>query len=189
MEINDLICAAAEKMGLKDTHVDTMRARQSEFRASIANSQRLLNAYIEKVSQLDDELSELKCKYESSKGGVKEIYARKIKIAFNKRGRLLEPVHAISDRIEQYELWCDKLDLLIFREEHPAEVAQIEDITLDLKIWLDEEKKIKEAGSVLSGTSYETDSSANVERMDVDSAPVRKSSVEDEEMAKMLAEI
>ena len=118
MELNDLLCAAAEKLGLKDTHLDTMRKRQSELRASIANSQTLLDVYIDKISQLDDELAELKNKYSASGGGVKEVYARKIKIAFNKRKRLLEPVDAISDRIELHELYCDKLELLIFAEYH-----------------------------------------------------------------------
>ena len=189
MELNDLLCAAAEKLGLKDTHLDTMRKRQSELRASIANSQTLLDVYIDKISQLDDELAELKNKYSASGGGVKEVYARKIKIAFNKRKRLLEPVDAISDRIELHELYCDKLELLIFAELHPAAVSEIEEITIDINMWLNEESNIKEAGRNLSETTYKTDSGMSVEEIGLDSISERKSSNEDEEMAKMLAEI
>lgn len=189
MEINDLICAAAEKIGLKDTHVDTMRKRQAELRSSIAVNQKLLNEYIEKISHLDDELADLKQRYEGNRGGVKEIYARKIKIAFNKRKRLMEPVDAISDRIELYDLYCDKLDLLIFAEEHPAEVSEIEDITIDLKMWLGQQANVKEAGSRLNATTYESESVGNIADVNIDTVNERKSSIEEEEMSKMLAEI
>lgn len=184
--LNDLICRAAEKLGLKDTQIDTMRRRKDELQAQIASCQKELDGYIEEIGQHDAVLAGLKKKYEAASGGVKLLYGRKIKSEYLVRERVMEPANKVADRVDLYQLQSNKLDLLIFAIQHPAETERIQEITCDIKMYLDEEAVAKGATEELENTSQKsTTAKGTDEIMSVDVSAAEES----DEMKKILAEI
>ena len=73
---------------------------------------------------------------------------------FAQQDRITEPVSAIADRIRLDELVKDKIDILIFAEENPSRTEEIDEMTLDMKEWLDEQKVQSKASAELGDASY-----------------------------------
>ena len=68
--------------------------------------------------------------------------------------RIAEPVAAIADAIGRDEMVKDKIDMLIFAETSPVDAEGIDDVMIDLQMWLKSNEAVVQAEESLSGTSY-----------------------------------
>ena len=154
MALNDVLNEVAKQLGLKDTRIDTLRRKQSELSESIRDNHDKLEAFKKRVDDLDTRLIRKKKEYDAAGPGRKRIIKEEIKLLFAQQDRIMEPVSAIADRIRLDELVKDKIDILIFAEENPSRTEEIDEMTLDMKEWLDEQKVQSKASAELGDASY-----------------------------------
>lgn len=154
MALNDVLNEVAKQLGLKDTRIDTLRRKQMDLSESIRDNHDRLEALKKRVDDLDSRLIKKKNEYDAAGPGRKRIIKEEIKLLFAQQDRIMEPVSAISDRIRLDELVKDKIDILIFAEENPSRTEEIDEMTLDMKEWLDEQKVQSKASTELGEASY-----------------------------------
>ena len=154
MAINDVLCAAAQKLGLKDTPIEAWKKKQHEIESAIRDNQDRLDELKSKVGQLDAQLRAKKREYDVAGPGVKSIIKREMGSLFKRLDRISEPCAAIADRIDSDQLLFDKIGMLIFAEENPTKTEEIEDIVCELKGWLDEQSEEGVVGKELGETEY-----------------------------------
>ena len=154
MALNDVLNEVAKQLGLKDTRIDTLRRKQMDLSESIRDNHDRLEALKKRVDDLDSRLIKKKKEYDAAGPGRKRIIKEEIKLLFAQQDRIMEPVSAISDRIRLDELVKDKIDILIFAEENPSRTEEIDEMTLDMKEWLDEQKVQSKASAELGDASY-----------------------------------
>ena len=154
MALNDVQNEVAKQLGLKDTRIDTLRRKQMDLSESIRDNHDRLEALKKRVDDLDSRLIKKKKEYDAAGPGRKRIIKEEIKLLFAQQDRIMEPVSAIADRIRLDELVKDKIDILIFAEENPSRTEEIDEMTLDMKEWLDEQKVQSMASAELGDASY-----------------------------------
>lgn len=154
MALNDVLNEVAKQLGLKDTRIDTLRRKLAELSESIRDNHDRLEALKKRVDDLDSRLIKKKHEYDAAGPGRKRIIKEEIKLLFAQQDRIMEPVSAISDRIRLDELVKDKIDILIFAEENPSRTEEIDEMTLDMKEWLDEQNVQTKASAELGNASY-----------------------------------
>lgn len=154
MALNDVLNEVAKQLGLMDTRIDTLRRKQAELSESIRDNHDRLEALKKRVDDLDSRLIKKKHEYDAAGPGRKRIIKEEIKLLFAQQDRITEPVSAIADRIRLDELVKDKIDILIFAEENPSRTEEIDEMTLDMKEWLDEQKVQSMASAELGDASY-----------------------------------
>lgn len=154
MALNDVINEVAKQLGLKDTRIDTLRRKQEELSESIRANHDKLEELKKLVDDLDSQLIKKKHEYDVAGPGRKMIIKEEIKSLFAKQDRITEPVSAIADRIRLDELVKDKIDILIFAEENPSRTKEIDEMTLDMEEWLDEQKVQSMVSAELGDASY-----------------------------------
>ena len=154
MALNDVLNEVAKQLGLKDTRIDTLRRKQMDLSESIRDNHDRLEALKKRVDDLDSRLIKKKKEYDAAGPGRKRIIKEEIKLLFAQQDRIMEPVSAIADRIRLDELVKDKIDILIFAEENPSRTEEIDEMTLDMKEWLDEQKVQSMASAELGDASY-----------------------------------
>ena len=154
MALNDVLNEIAKQLGLMDTRIDTLRRKQAELSESIRDNHDRLEALKKRVDDLDSRLIKKKHEYDAAGPGRKRIIKEEIKLLFAQQDRITEPVSAIADRIRLDELVKDKIDILIFAEENPSRTEEIDEMTLDMKEWLDEQKVQSKASAELGDASY-----------------------------------
>lgn len=154
MALNDVLNEVAKQLGLMDTRIDTLRRKQAELSESIRDNHDRLEALKKRVDDLDSRLIKKKHEYDAAGPGRKRIVKEEIKLLFAQQDRITEPVSAIADRIRLDELVKDKIDILIFAEENPSRTEEIDEMTLDMKVWLDEQRELAEASDDLATTVY-----------------------------------
>lgn len=154
MALNDVLNEVAKQLGLKDTRIDTLRRKLAELSESIRDNHDRLEALKKRVDDLDSRLIKKKHEYDAAGPGRKRIIKEEIKLLFAQQDRIMEPVSAISDRIRLDELVKDKIDILIFAEENPSRTEEIDEMTIDMKEWLDEQKVQTKASAELGDASY-----------------------------------
>ena len=154
MALNDILSAAALKLGLKDTQIGTLRKKQVELEESIRRNHELLESFKRQVVGIDKQLAGKKREYDAAGPGVKRIVKEEIRALFAQQDRIMEPVSAIADRIRQDELLNHKIGILIFAAENPSRTEEIEDLTDDMKDWLDEQREQSKAADELDGAAY-----------------------------------
>ena len=154
MALNDILSAAALKLGLKDTQIGTLRKKQGELAESIRRNHELLESFKRQVVGIDKQLASKKREYDAAGPGVKRIVKEEIRALFAQQDRIMEPVSAIADRIRQDELLSHKIGILIFAAENPTRTEEIEDLTDDMKDWLDEQREQSKAADELDGAMY-----------------------------------
>lgn len=154
MALNDVLNEVAKQLGLKDSRIDTLRRKQAELSESIRDNHDRLEALKKRVDDLDSRLIRKKHEYDAAGPGRKKIIKEEIKLLFAQQDRITEPVSAIADRIRLDELVKDKIDILIFAEENPSRTEEIDEMTLDMKEWLDEQKVQSKASAELGDASY-----------------------------------
>lgn len=154
MAINDVLNEVARQLGLKDTRIGTLRRKQMELAESIRDNHDRLEALKKRVDDIDSRLITKKAEYDAAGPGRKRIIKEEIKLLFAQQDRIMEPVSAIADRIRLDELVKDKIDILIFAEENPSRIEEIDEMTLDMKDWLAEQKAQSKASTELGEASY-----------------------------------
>lgn len=154
MALNDIMSEVAERLGLKDTHLDTLRRRQMQLSENIRTNYDKLEALKNLVDDLDSKLKQKKNEYDLAGPGKRLIIKQELRLLFEKQDRIIEPIKTFSDQISRYELEKDKINTLIFAEENPSRIEDIEDMTADLEEWLDGQKDAARASKKLAATSY-----------------------------------
>lgn len=154
MALNDVLSEVAKRLGLKDTRIDTLRRKQAELAAAIRDNNDRLEVLKQRVRNLDSQLAEKKKEYVAAGPGLQRIIKEEFKSFFAQQDRIMEPVSAIAERIRIDELVKDKIDILIFAEENPSRTDEIEERTLDMKDWLDEQKAQSKVSAELAQALY-----------------------------------
>lgn len=154
MALNDVLSEVAKKLGLRDTRIETLQRKQAELSDSIRDNHDRLEMLKKRVDDLDALLLRKKHEYDAAGPGRKRIIKEEIKLLFAQQDRIMEPVSAIAGRIRIDELVKDKIALLIFVEENPTQTEEIDEITLDMQEWLDEQKVQAKASEELANAEY-----------------------------------
>ena len=154
MALNDVLNEVAKQLGLMDTRIDTLRKKQAELAESIRINYDRLEELKNKVDDLDSRLIRKKSEYDAAGPGRKRIIKEEIKLLFAQQDRIMEPVAAISDCIKIDELAKHKIDILIFAEANPSRTVDMDEMTLDMKEWLEEQKVQSKVSAELGATSY-----------------------------------
>ncbi len=140
MALNDVLCKVAEKLGFKDTDVDSMRRRQTEMSDAIRDGYDRLEALKKQVDGLDAKMSKKKKEYDAAGLGRRRIVKEELKLLFMQQDRILESLSVITRNLRSAELQRHKIGLLIAAAENPARIEEIEELTLDMKDMLDDQR-------------------------------------------------
>lgn len=153
MALNDVLSEVAQRLGLKDSEIGTMRRQQEVLSDAIRDGHDRLEGLKKVVDRLDSQLLQKKKEYDAAGPGRRRIVKEELKLLFQQQDRSLEPVRVITRHLQACELQKHKIDLLIFVAEHPSRTEEIDEIALDMKDLLDEQQTQSKAVRELEGVS------------------------------------
>lgn len=153
MALNDVLCEVAQRLGLKDSEIGTMRRQQEALSDAIRDGHDRLEELKKRVDRLDSQLLQKKKEYDAAGPGRRRIVKEELKLLFQQQDRSLEPVRVITRHLQSCEVLKHKIDLLVFVAEHPSRTEEIDEITLDMKDLLDEQQAQSKAVRELEGVS------------------------------------
>lgn len=149
MALNDVLCKVAETLGLKDTDVEAMRRKQAELSEAIRDGYDRIEELKKQVAGLDAKMAKKKKEYDNASSGCKRIVKEELKLLFLQQDRILESLTVITKNLHSAELQKHKISLLISAAENPSRIDEIEELTLDMKDMLDEQKAQSKAAKAL----------------------------------------
>ena len=186
MAINDVLAEVVEKLGLKDSEIDTLSKSRATLDASIRNNQDQLEAMNDDIDAIEAQIRLKKKTYNETTSTAKQkIVKRELMTLLSTHKRKSEIIDVIADRIDNDRALYDKLEIVIFALKNPARTDAIETATSDYDIIMEEWEKENSAMKDLQDKQYQSTSDENISLETVEKQLEKK---KDEQFEKELAE-
>lgn len=198
MAINDILAAAAQKLGLADSEITTAEKQLAVVEQAIRTNSDQLSKLKLRIAALDEQLKRKKQEYEAAAGGMKKVIKEEMMILFAAQDRIVdEEISIISGRIKKDTLLRDRIKNMIFYIKNPANTDLIADIAADLEIVIDENTREELEMGKLGGIKFNPEVPSAAENSRFDEfisgsnalADAMKKQEEDDEFEKRFAEI
>ena len=197
MAINDVLCALAQKLGLKTTRLQDLQVLQERVADDIRRNQDKLGDLKTDVSELDAKLRAKKKEYDAAGPGIRQIIKREFAVLFKQQEQTLETLDGISTRLNNDVILLHKTKELISSLESQnctggATEDPFGDIALELGVEIDDQReKIKAAADLdkvrLPGA--EAVSEERIAAIDVDAISAASAKEPQDALDRMISEI
>ena len=168
MEINDVLSALAQKLGLKTTRLQDLQIMKEAVENDIRRNQDKLNDLKEEVSDIDAKLRAKKSEYDSSGPGIRQIIKSEFALLFKQQDQVLETLAGISARLNNGAILLHKTKLLISSLEcrtTTQDESVFDGITAELGLAIDEQRDVDKAAGALDNVKYSSMEDVSDERI------------------------
>ena len=186
MAINDVLAEVVEKLGLKDSEIDTLSKSRATLDASIRNNQDQLEAMNDDIDAIEAQIRVKKKTYNETTSTAKQkIVKRELMTLLSTHKRKSEIIDVIADRIDNDRALYDKLEIVIFALKNPVRTGTIESTTSDYDMIMEEWEKENSAMKDLQDKQYQSSADENISLEMVEKQLEKE---KDEQFEKELAE-
>ena len=186
MAINDVLAEVVEKLGLKDSELDTLNKSRGALEASIRDNQDKLEAMNEDIEAIEAQIRVKKKTYNDTTSTAKQrIVKRELMTLMAMYKRKSEIIDVIADRIDNDSALYDKLEIVIFALKNPVRTDEIETTTSDYDIIVEDWKTENSAMKDLQNRQYQNFADENISLETVEKQLEKE---KDEQFEKELAE-
>ena len=186
MAINDVLAEVVEKLGLKDSELDTLNKSRVALEASIRDNQDKLEALNEDIDAIEVQIRVKKKTYNDTTSTAKQrIVKRELMTLMAMYKRKSEIIDVIADRIDNDSALYDKLEIVIFALKNPVRTDEIETTTIDYDMIVEDWKTENSAMKDLQNRQYQNFADENISLEKVEKQLEKE---KDEQFEKELAE-